>query len=80
MTTKLIEVYRARGEVEAKIIQSKLEAFNIPSVIRSHAAPSVLVLTVDGLSEYRVMVPEEYAAEASGYLAEEEHEEDEEDS
>jgi hypothetical protein len=76
MITKLIEVYRARGEAEAKIIQSKLEAFDIPSVVRSNAAPSVLVVTVDGLSDYRVMVPEEYAAEASSYLAEEEHEEE----
>jgi hypothetical protein len=76
MKKKLVEVYRARGDSEARLIQSKLESFGIPSMVKSNAAPSVVVFTVDGLGEYKVMVWEEFAEEAKGLLAEEAKEDD----
>jgi hypothetical protein len=76
MKKKLVAVYRARGDSEARLIQSKLENFGIPSIIKSNAAPSVVVVTVDGLGEYKVMVWEEFAEEAAELLAEQTPEED----
>ena len=76
MKKKLVEVYRARGDSEARLIQSKLESFGIPSIVKSNAAPSVVVVTVDGLGEYKVMVWEEFAEEAKGLLTEGSKEDD----
>jgi len=69
MKRKLVEVYRARGEVEAQIVKSKLESYGIPSIIYSNAAPSVYAFTVDGMGEYKLMVWEELAEEAKQLIA-----------
>lgn len=61
---KLVEVYHARTQMEAQVIKGLLESFNIASVLQSNAAPSVHLLTVDGMSEVRVMVLESVAEEA----------------
>jgi hypothetical protein len=53
---KMVEVYKARTEMEAQIIKGLLESFGIPSCFKSHAAPSVHWFTMDGLGEVRVMV------------------------
>jgi hypothetical protein len=66
---KLIEVYKAHGEIEAHIIKAKLESNGIPALLKSSAAPSVHAFVIDGLGEYRVMVPESLAAEARTTLA-----------
>ena len=72
MKRKMVEVYNARGDSEARLIQSKLESFGIPSLIKSNAAPSAIVFTVDGLGEYKVMVWEESAEQAKKLLVEDE--------
>jgi hypothetical protein len=61
---KLVEVYKAKGEGEAHVIQGKLESNGIPSVLRSLAAPSIHVFILDGMGEYRVMVPESMVEDA----------------
>ncbi len=76
MKKKLVEVYRAHGDSEARLIQSKLESYGIASIVKSNAAPSVVVVTVDGLGEFKVMVWEEFAEEARELLAEVTQEED----
>jgi len=53
---ELVEVYRAFGDAEAQIIKGLLESNDIPVLLRSLAAPSVHVFTVDGMGEIRVMV------------------------
>ncbi|MFC1909520.1 DUF2007 domain-containing protein [Chloroflexota bacterium] len=53
---KLVEVYKAANEMEAQVIKSLLESYEIPCLLRSHAAPSVHMFTVDGMGEVRVMV------------------------
>ena len=63
-TGDLEEVHRAFGETQAQIIKGKLESFGIPCLLRSLAAPSVHPFTVDGLGEFRLMVPQSRAAEA----------------
>jgi hypothetical protein len=62
------EVYVAHGETEAQIIKAKLESCDIPAILISTAAPSVHVFVMDGLGEYRVMVPQSRAAEARQLL------------
>ena len=61
---KLVEVYRATGEIEAQVIKGLLESYGIPCLLQSHAAGSVHVFTVDGMGEVRVMVLESMAEEA----------------
>ncbi len=61
---KLVEVYKARTEMEAQVIRGMLESFGVPSVLRSNAAPSVHIFTMDGLAEVKVMVLESKAGEA----------------
>jgi len=53
----LVEVYRARNEMEAQVIKSLLAGYDIPCVFRANAAPSVHMFTYDGLAEVRIMVP-----------------------
>ena len=61
---KMVAVYRAAGEAEAHVIKGLLENYGIPCLLKSHAAPSVHVLTIDGLGETKVMVWESMAGEA----------------
>jgi hypothetical protein len=68
---KLVEVYRANGEAEALIITSLLESNGIACLLKSHAAPSVHVFTIDGMGEYKVMVEASRAKEAKKLIGEE---------
>ena len=58
MGEKLAVVYRAFSEGEAYIIKGKLEENGIPCILKSNAAPSVYVFTIDGMGEIKVCVPE----------------------
>jgi len=60
----LVEVYHAHNQMEAQVIKGLLESFNIPCILKSNAAPSVHLLTVDGMSEVRIMVLESMADQA----------------
>jgi len=55
-TEKMVEIYRAAGEMEARVIQGLLESNGIPCLLKSNAAGSVHVFTVDGMGEVKVMV------------------------
>lgn len=61
---KLIEVYRATGELEANVIKGLLDSQGIPSFLRGNAAHSVHLFTVDGMGEIKIMVNEQDAARA----------------
>ena len=52
----LVEIYKATNEMEAQVIKGLLESFDIPCFLKSNAAPSVHIFTVDGMGEVRVMV------------------------
>ena len=68
-----MRVYRGAGEAEALIIKGLLESNGIPCLLKSNAAPSVHVFTVDGLGEVEVMVRESTAEEAKRLIGEEGH-------
>jgi len=53
---KMVEVYHARNSMEAQVIRSLLESYDIPCLLKSNAAPSVHMFTMDGMAEVRVMV------------------------
>ena len=67
----LIEVYASQGHLGARVAKSKLEAAGIPALLSYRAASLIFGLTVDGIGKVRVLVPEQYAAEARSTLAEE---------
>ena len=72
---KLVEVYKARTEMEAQVIKGLLESFDIPSVLRSNAAPSVHMFTMNGLAEVKVMVLDSMADEAKKLIVSKEADE-----
>jgi hypothetical protein len=61
---KMVEVYHARNSMEAQVIRSLLESYDIPCLLKSNAAPSVHMFTMDGMAEVRVMVLDSMAKEA----------------
>ena len=61
---KLVEVYKSTNEMEAQVIKGLLESYGIPCLLKSNAAPSVHVFTVDGMGEVRVMVQDSMLARA----------------
>jgi len=66
---KLVDVYRASGELEAHVIKGLLESNGIPCMLRSDAAFSVHAFTVDGMGEVKVVVLESMAEEARRIVA-----------
>ena len=66
----MVEVYRATGEAEAQIIKGLLETNGVPCILRSNAAPSVHVFTVDGMGEFKVMVRETMVDKARSLISE----------
>jgi len=67
---EMVEVYRAAGEMEARVIQGLLESYGIPCLLESHAARSVHAFTVDGMCEVRVKVWESMADGAKELIRE----------
>jgi len=65
---KTVEVYRANSEIEALVIKSLLESYQIPCLLKSHAAPSVHAFTMDGMGEVRVMVAEAQSEKAKSLI------------
>ncbi len=61
---KLVEVYKARSDMEAQVIKSLLASYGIPCFLKSNAAPSVHMFTVDGMAEVKVMVLDSLAEKA----------------
>ncbi len=56
------------GYLEAQIIKSHLESEGIPVILQYESAGLVYGLTVDGLGETKVLVPEYFAQEAREVL------------
>lgn len=69
----LVEVYHAANEMEAQVIKSLLAGFDIPCILKSNAAPSVHMFTMDGMAEVRVMVPASLAKAAKELIVSEDH-------
>ena len=60
----MVEVYQASGDMQAQVIKSLLESYGIPCILRTNAAHSVHVFTVDGMGEVKIMVGESMSEKA----------------
>jgi hypothetical protein len=65
---ELICVRTCQGWDLAQIYKSKLEAAEIPVLLEYESAGLVFGITVDGLGQVRVMVPQPYSEEAKTLL------------
>ena len=61
-------VYRAAGLMQAEIIKGRLESACIPVMLDYESLGRVMGITVDGLGEVRILVPNERADEARELL------------
>lgn len=64
----LVQVWQCQGWDLAQIYKSKLEAAEIPVLLKYESLGLIYGLTVDGLGEVRILVPAEFAAEAEALL------------
>jgi hypothetical protein len=62
--SELVEVYVAKGEIEANIIKGLLDSYGIPSLKKAQASPSVHVFVVDGMGQISILVRKEDAEDA----------------
>jgi hypothetical protein len=62
-------VYTAEGEVEAQQIRSFLEAHGIPCAFHGESLRKTHGLTLDGLGQVDIHVPEEFLEQAKELLA-----------
>jgi len=60
----MVGVYEAAGEAEAQVIKGLLDNCGIPCLLKSNAAPSVHMFTVDGMGKVKVMVWESMVGRA----------------
>ena len=60
----LVEVCAVQGELAAKVMKSHLESEGIPVLLEYDSASIVYGITVNGLGQVRVLVPQELAEEA----------------
>ena len=65
---KMVEVYKAPNEMGAQVIRGLLESYGIPCFLKSNAAPSVHLFTVNGMGEVKIMVLESLAEEARNLI------------
>jgi hypothetical protein len=62
-------VYRTSGLMQAEIVKGRLESAGIPVMLDYESLGRVIGITVNGLGEVRVLVPNERADEAKELLA-----------
>lgn len=65
----LEELLAVEGSMEADIIKSKLESYQIPVLLQYEAAGRIFGITMDGLGKVKIMVPKSFLAEARKILA-----------
>ncbi|MEW6687216.1 MAG: DUF2007 domain-containing protein [Candidatus Edwardsbacteria bacterium] len=56
------------NRLEAEIIKGKLESENIPVILQQESIGRIYSLTIDGLGEVRVLVPNKYLSTAMKIL------------
>ncbi len=59
--------------MEAQVIKSLLESYEIPCFLKSNAAPSVHMFTIHGMGEVKVMVLDSIADRAKNLIKSDNH-------
>ena len=57
-----------QGDIIANVLKSHLESEGIPVLLKYEAAGKIYGLTVDGIGEVKILVPQEYAEEAKSII------------
>ena len=70
MEENWVIIFKAQGQIEAFIIKGKLESNGIPVRLKQEAIGKIYGLTLNGLGEVKVLVPEFYKEEAIKILEE----------
>jgi hypothetical protein len=73
---ELVCVRTCQGLDLAQIYKCKLEAMDIPVLLKYESLGPVVGITVDGLGKVEILVPEPYAREAEEILADLEDQEE----
>lgn len=68
--SSLKELMAVEGSLEAEIIKSKLENFQIPVLLKFESVGHIFGITMNGLGKVKIMVPEIYLAEARKIVSE----------
>jgi hypothetical protein len=68
-----VELIRVPGGINAESIVTALQGRGIPSRLRGEILGTIYGLTLDGLGEVSILVPQEYLEEAKSILAAGEH-------
>jgi hypothetical protein len=76
--TGLTTVCVTAGLLQAQVIKAKLEEAGIPVLLDYESVGPIIGITVDGLGEVHVLVPERDADEARALIEEQQDEEEEE--
>jgi len=71
--SKLVSVFSG-NYLQAQIVKGRLESEGVPAMLRYEGAGLIYGITVDGLGEARVMVPENLVEQAETILADQEYE------
>jgi hypothetical protein len=66
---KLVTVYKACGQPEAEVVKGRLIVDGVPAILKYESLGAVYGLTMDGLGQVDVQVPERYADKARQILA-----------
>ena len=66
----LKELLAVEGSMEAEIIKSKLESYDIPVLLQYEAAGRIFGITMNGLGKVKILVPEDLLEEARSLLNE----------
>jgi hypothetical protein len=69
-TSGLSTVHVTWGLLRAQVVKAKLEQAGIPVLLQYESIGLVYGITVDGLGEVHVLVPNEYADEARALIEE----------
>jgi hypothetical protein len=64
-----VTVYRAWGEAEAQVVRGLLESSGIKCRLLERGPQFIYPVTVDGLAEVQVMVPQDREAEAQAIVS-----------
>ncbi len=65
-----VTVYIAQGQLAASVIKSLLESEGIPAILQYESLGIVYGMTVDGLGQVKVLVPQQLEEQARAILAE----------
>jgi hypothetical protein len=67
---ELTVVYVEQGLLRAQVIKAKLEEAGIPVLLEYESAGPIFGITVDGLGQVRILVPNRHADEARDLIEE----------